>query len=186
MTWPASDVVTTNLDAGSDNAATARADLLDLATKFNQMRNAVTTFMQGALAWADVTAARLGLGLANHHLVTVDASGNETVNGNLTATGNITAFSDERLKQAWRALPDDLVARLASVRAGTYTLHGREGRYLGVSAQSLRRVLPDAVQADEEGYLSVAYGQAALASCVALAEELVALRAEVARMKEGR
>jgi hypothetical protein len=78
------------------------------------------------------------------------------------------------------------VARLANVRAGTYSLYDRETRYVGVSAQSLQRVLPDAVQADEEGYLSVAYGQAALAACVALAEEVVALRGEVARLREGR
>jgi hypothetical protein len=186
MTWPASDVTTTNLDAGSDNAATARADLLDLAQKFNQLRNHVSTFMQGALLWADVAAARLALGISNHEKIAVDSSGNLAVTGTITATGNISAYSDERLKHTWHALPGDLVARLASVRSGTYSLYDRETRYVGVSAQSLQRVLPDAVQTDEEGYLSVAYGQAALAACVALAQEVVALRGEVVRLREGR
>jgi hypothetical protein len=186
MTWPASDVTTTNLDAGSDNAATARADLFDLAQKFNQLRNHVSTFMQGALQWADAAAARLALGIGNHEKITVDSSGNLSVTGTITATGNISAYSDERLKHAWEALPGDMVARLANVRAGTYSLYDRDTRYVGVSAQSLQRVLPDAVQADEEGYLSVAYGQAALARAWSLAEEVVVLRAEVTRLREGR
>lgn len=38
MTYPTVDVNLTNLDAGTDNPALARTDLLDLATKFNGLR----------------------------------------------------------------------------------------------------------------------------------------------------
>lgn len=38
MTWPTTNVPTTNLDAGADNPSEARADLKDLADKFNQVR----------------------------------------------------------------------------------------------------------------------------------------------------
>ncbi|HET8871269.1 MAG TPA: hypothetical protein VFM48_12565 [Aquabacterium sp.] len=37
MTWPTGSVPTTNVDAGTDSPASARADLLDLITKANQM-----------------------------------------------------------------------------------------------------------------------------------------------------
>lgn len=236
MTWPASDVSTVNMDAGVDNPATARLQLLDLAQKFNQLRNHVTAFAQGLLAAADAAAARLTLGLANHQLLTMDTSGNastsgtvtaggfstsgsmsagsatvtnglsagslstggtltagnSTINGNLnatgaiTASGNVTGYSDERLKDRWADLPAEFVERLASVKAGTFCLKGQDKRYAGVSAQSLQGLLPEAVECDEEGLLSVAYGNAALVACIALAQEVVDLRHQVAQLRGER
>lgn len=178
MTWPTADVSTTSLDAGSDSAATARASLLDLAQKFNQMRAHVSAFMQGLLGSASAGTACTALGLGNHGLLTVDAS------GNLTAPGNVTAYSDERLKEAWEEIPPDFVHFLAHVRAGTYQRKAGDGqRYAGVSAQSLQELLPEAVQRDQHGMLSVAYGNAALLACVALAREVQALRAEVRQLR---
>ena len=63
MTWPTSDVTTTTVDAGSDNAGTARTTFLDLIQKFNQARNHVSTFMQGMLDDVDQAAAQATLGL---------------------------------------------------------------------------------------------------------------------------
>lgn len=60
MTWPSSDVVTTAMDAGSDTPP--RAEIKSWADKFNQLRNHVTTFMQGVLAAADAAAARTAIG----------------------------------------------------------------------------------------------------------------------------
>lgn len=64
MTWPTTDVVTDNLDAGADNPATARGDLLDLVQKFNALRAHVSTFAATVLAAADAAAARTALGAA--------------------------------------------------------------------------------------------------------------------------
>lgn len=50
MTWPTADVTTTSLDAGTDSPQTARAHLLDLAQKFNQMRAHGAVFEQGLAA----------------------------------------------------------------------------------------------------------------------------------------
>lgn len=186
MTWPASDVNVTNLDAGGDSAATARGDLLDLFQKFNQLRNHASTFMRGILEAADAAAARLGLGLANHQLVTVDGSANLTVAGTVTAA-NVASTSDERLKEAWAGLPVEFVSQLASVHAGTFQRKDGDGtRLAGVSAQSLQQLLPEAVHQDADGYLSVSYGPAALVAAIALAREVEELRAEVRRLKDGR
>lgn len=185
MTWPASAINATNLDAGADSAATARADLLDAIQKVNQLIAHVSSFMQTMLTRSDAAGVRGDIGLANHQLVTVDASGNVSVPGSLTAGGNVTAYSDERLKSEWAELPADFVQRLAEVKAGTFRHEWRQegGRMVGVSAQSLDRLLPEAVEENPEGLLSVAYGQAALAACIALAREARALRLELQQLK---
>lgn len=101
--------------------------------------------------------------------------------GNFTATGNITANSDERLKTDWADLGDDFIERLAEVKVGTFTRVDSGERQVGVSAQSLQPVVPEAVLKGE--HLSVAYGNAALAAAIALARGVVSLRRELNEMK---
>lgn len=88
MAWPGSDVGTTNTDAGTDIPANARANLLDLMQKFNQLRNHVTAFMQGLLGSADAAAARATLGVP-------DAFGlrNKIINGAMRTNLNGDSFT---------------------------------------------------------------------------------------------
>lgn len=101
--------------------------------------------------------------------------------GNLASTGNLTANSDERLKRDWKPLSSDLLTGIARVKSGTFTRRDTGARQVGVSAQDLQKVIPEAV--DGAAILSVAYGQAAMVVCVELAkrvlrlEEMLALRA---------
>lgn len=120
-----------------------------------------------------------GGGAASDELFRVDAS------GNFTSAANVTAYSDERLKKNWRDFQHDFVDQLAEVRAGTYERIDSGAKHVGVSAQSLQDVMPEAVLEDELGMLSVSYGNAALAACVHLAREIVELRERV-RQLEGR
>jgi hypothetical protein len=104
--------------------------------------------------------------------------------GNMVAAGNVTAYSDEKLKTNWQILPFDFVARLAEVKNGTYDRIDEDGmRQVGVSAQSLQKVMPEAVVVGLEGTLTVAYGNAALASAIELAKRVVALEAKLAAMQ---
>lgn len=64
MTWPTVAITTTNLDAGTDSPATARADLLDAVTKTNQMIAHVSTFGATVLDDANAATARTTLGAA--------------------------------------------------------------------------------------------------------------------------
>ena len=103
--------------------------------------------------------------------------------GNLTTNGNVTAYSDERKKKNWRHVTENYVEKLADVKAGVYDRTDTGISQVGVSAQSLQKILPEAVIEDDNGFLSVAYGHAALASVVELAKEVVKLRAEIAELK---
>jgi hypothetical protein len=106
--------------------------------------------------------------------------------GNIIATANVIAYSDETLKAEWRDLAPDFLDRLAGVKMGVYARTDTDLEQVGVGAQSLRAVLPEAVIEGPDGLLGVAYGNAALAACVALAREVVALRAEVEELKRSR
>lgn len=106
------------------------------------------------------------------------------MSGNLTMAGNVTAYSDERKKKNWRAVTNNFVEKLAEVKSGVYERTDEEITQVGVSAQSFQELLPEAVLEDNSGFLSVAYGNAALTSAVELAKELVALKTLVKDLKE--
>ena len=106
-----------------------------------------------------------------------------TMAGALTMASNVTAHSDERLKKDWTSLPDDFIAKLAKLKSGTYTRIDSGERQVGVGAQSLQPLLPEAVLADSDGTLSVAYGNAALVSAVELAKDNVELRARIEKLE---
>jgi hypothetical protein len=99
--------------------------------------------------------------------------------GNFVATGNVTAYSDERVKTNWRDFSSDTIANLARVKSGIFDRTDQEMTQVGVSAQSLRKVLPDAILEDADGRLSVSYGNAAMASVIELCKEVVMLRARL-------
>ena len=105
------------------------------------------------------------------------------MSGNLTMAGNVTAYSDERLKKDWEEVQPDFIEQLSKVKSGTYTRIDNEERQAGVSAQSLRTVLPETVITDADGTLAVAYGNAAMVSVVELAKEIIALREEIEKLR---
>ena len=76
--------------------------------------------------------------------------------------------------------------KLANVKNGIYDRIDREITQVGVSAQSLQKLLPEAVDeaGDEMKTLSVSYGSAALASAVELAKELVETKKVVADLQK--
>jgi len=121
---------------------------------------------------------------ANSNLIGfLGGSGNWIMNvdeaGNVTGVGNVTAYSDERLKTNWRDLPADFLDQLANLKMGIYDRKDNGETQVGVGAQGLQRFLPQAVREGVDGFLSVAYGNAAMAACVVLARELRELKKKV-------
>lgn len=103
--------------------------------------------------------------------------------GNVGASGNVTSSSDERLKKNWRVVNEGFVRRLATVKNGVYERIDQEMTQVGVSAQSLRQVLPEAVMENDDGMLSVAYGNAALVAAIELAKEVELLKKQIAELR---
>ena len=102
--------------------------------------------------------------------------------GTLSATV-MTASSDERLKTNWKSLPDNFVSQLANVKSGIFDRIDFSITDVGVGAQSLQTVLPEAVVNGADGYLSVNYGGAALVAAIELAKQVQELRAEITILK---
>jgi hypothetical protein len=96
-----------------------------------------------------------------------------------TCGGNVTAYSDETLKMNWRGFPADFIEQLAQVQAGIYDRIDRKQTQVGVGAGSLEKVMPNAVQQNENGIRSVSYGNAALAAVVELAKRIVSLEKQI-------
>jgi len=88
-------------------------------------------------------------------------SNNVHIGGDLNVVGDITAFytSDQRLKDNIAAIEDPL-AKVLSISGNTYTWNEnstKEGNDVGVIAQEILEVLPEAVITRDNGYLAVDY-----------------------------
>ncbi|RYF36279.1 MAG: hypothetical protein EOO21_02330, partial [Comamonadaceae bacterium] len=93
------------MDAGGDSPANARTQLLDLATKFNLLRNHFSAFMQGLATAADAAAARIALGATSTGIALFTATSVTTARTALgaTATG-VALFTASSVAAARTAL----------------------------------------------------------------------------------
>ena len=83
--------------------------------------------------------------------------GGISVTGEITASGDITAFSDARVKENIETI-DNALDKVTQLRGVEYNKIGSEEKSIGVVAQEIREVLPEVVKENEDGMLSVAYG----------------------------
>ena len=128
-----------------------------------------TTSTSGSLSTASIS---------NTNVVSYNAS-----TGACSAV-SFSASSDERLKTNWRDVAPDFIEQLASVKSGIFDRVEAGNTEVGVGAQSLQKVLEQAVTAGEDGLLSVNYGGAALVAAIKLAERVVALEARLAALEK--
>ncbi len=92
------------------------------------------------------------------------------VSGNILASGDITAFSDARLKENVKTLPNALKS-VKAMRGVTYNKIGEEKQSIGVIAQEVQAVLPQLVSEHNDGMLSVAYGNVTAVLIEAIKEQ---------------
>jgi hypothetical protein len=104
----------------------------------------------------------------------------------IVCSGNITANSDETLKTNWQLVDDDFLSNLSQVKSGIYDrIDMHETTQMGVSAQSLQKVVPHAVLTNgENGLLSVAYGNVALVASIELSKKVLSLESELLALKK--
>lgn len=79
--------------------------------------------------------------------------------GNVTATGDLTAYSDARLKTNVNTI-DKALDKVLQMRGVTYvrTDNNDTAEKIGVIAQEMQQVLPQVVQENSDGFLTVSYG----------------------------
>ena len=107
-----------------------------------------------AMTSGDVTGA---LGYTPANRAGDSFSGSISVSGTITATGDITAYSDASLKTDVATIKGAL-ALVERMRGVTYARIDTGVRGIGVIAQELKGLLPEAVAENPDGMLSVAYG----------------------------
>jgi hypothetical protein len=110
-------------------------------------------------------------------------SGTVTVSGALNVTGDITAFftSDQRLKDNITPIPN-AVDKVLSISGNTFDWNEKsekEGNDVGVVAQEILKVLPEAVTTRDNGYLAVRYEKLV----PLLIEAIKELKAEINELK---
>lgn len=98
-------------------------------------------------------AFRIGGGSAGDGTVrlVVDSS------GNLTATGDLTAFSDLRLKKNVKPIRSAL-QKVQGLHGVMYERIDTGAKATGLIAQDVQRVIPEAVLTNDDGIMSVSYG----------------------------
>lgn len=148
---------------GEANEDWLRADINDVKTggylRFNnglqlQLGSSGHTQLHG-----DTTNSYLDLNSGNFFI----RSGSTTrftfarSTGHFTTVGNVIAYSDLRLKKEIEVI-EDALAKVRRIRGITYTDIETGELRTGVIAQELDKVLPQAVHENEDGMLSVAYG----------------------------
>jgi hypothetical protein len=134
----------------------------------------LSSFTANGIVYASSTSA-----LATSSALTFDGT-------NFSTTGTVTSTSDDRLKTNWRSVTDNFLEKLAAVKSGVYDRTDQELTQAGVSAQSLKVALPEAVLINENEMLSVAYGNAALVACVELAKKVIELEARLVELGDNR
>lgn len=107
-----------------------------------------------SLASADVTGA---LGFTPANKAGESFTGSISVSGTITATGDVTAFSDARLKTDVETVSDAL-DRVRKLRGVTFTQRDTGSRGIGLVAQELAPIVPEAVMTHDDGLMSVAHG----------------------------
>ena len=123
--------------------------------------NLVITSDMASLRNDMVIGGGLGLGMPNP-VMNLDGSGTRVaVSGDIFSTGTVITQSDVRAKTDIRPIMGAL-DRVRQLRGYTFaTATGGDRRHVGLIAQEVQRVLPEAVYGggpDGEGMISIAYG----------------------------
>jgi hypothetical protein len=134
------------------NGVGAKIDFSDgVSGSYNQIGTIKYLHQDGSVTGAGVTS--------NDGFVISGTEANTVVRieGHLVATGDITAYSDERLKENVEII-DGAVEKVNQLRGVTYDRKDGTGSSTGLIAQDVQAVLPEAVVEDDEGMMSVKYG----------------------------
>ena len=144
-----------NLYVGGDLVVSSNSTLVSSAGSFGNIKIAVTDDNT-----IDTSSGNLKLSAAAGGS-RIEILKDTTITGILSVTDDITAFwsSDERLKDNITPIEDPL-AKVLSISGNTFDWNdksNKSGHDVGVIAQEIEKVLPEAVVTRDNGYLAVDY-----------------------------
>ena len=151
--------------SGLVNGASAAFDTLKEIQDAMATDAELTAAINGLTIGNGTVTMSAGNGLSGGGAFSMNQTNSETVSfamsgsftGGFTATGDITAYSDESLKTNIQTI-DGALGRVESIRGVTFDRIEDGSTSVGVVAQELEAVLPEAVKTDENGLKHVAYG----------------------------
>lgn len=130
------------------------------------------------------STGRLGVNLAiSANRITMPAFEIDVI-GTIRATTDVLTNSDARLKTDLQTIPDP-VDKVSKLTGYTYTRtdvpsEDQHRRFVGLIAQDLQQVLPEAVNQDDQGYLAISYGNLS----ALLVEAIKDLTTRIARIED--
>ena len=143
-----------NLTVSGNLIIDSSSTLVSSAGSFGNIQIAVTDDNT-----IDTSSGNLKLGATSGSLV--DILTNTTITGILSVTDDITAFwsSDERLKDNITKI-DNPLDKVLSISGNTFDWNeksNKSGHDVGLIAQEIEKILPEAVTTRDNGYLAVDY-----------------------------
>jgi hypothetical protein len=143
-----------DINVNGDIIIASASTLVSSAGSFGNIQVAVTDDNT-----IDTLTGDLKLSAVAGNLVAIQT--NTTITGILSVTDDITAFwsSDERLKDNITPI-DDPLAKVLSISGNTFDWNdnsNKSGHDVGLIAQEIEKVLPEAVTTRDNGYLAVDY-----------------------------
>jgi hypothetical protein len=103
----------------------------------------------------------------------MSVTGEVRVSTGVLSNGYVTALSDIRKKNVVSFVDVD-IEQIAKMPVFNFTWkEGKQGTYLGTSAQEIQKLFPAAVSTMKDGYLAMDYGATALAAAVLTARKVV-------------
>ena len=183
--WPAWSEVTskpTSKSAWGQTYLNASSEFQDISGNMSSVGN--ITFSAsgksiGGLLYFDTTNSRIGLG-------TPSPSYKLHVAGDIYATGGVSCLSDLRKKDVLTYQWAPCLSMIADAPIIRYIMKDDEQKRerIGSVAQYWQKVMPETVNADAEGTLSMNYGEISLVSVIAMAREVKRLKAEIEQLKK--
>jgi hypothetical protein len=152
--------------SGSSQVITSNAITLGTHTTGNYVATITGTANQITVAGSGLETAAVTLSTPQDiHTSATPTFAGLTINGAITATGDITAYytSDERLKENIQPIQNAL-SKIETISGNEYNwkegfeeIHTKKGNDIGVIAQEIQKILPQAVVERDNGYLGVNY-----------------------------
>ena len=183
--WPAWSEVTskpTSKSAWGQTYLNASSEFQDISGNMSSVGDisfSASGKSIGGLLYFDTTNSRIGLG-------TPSPSYKLHVAGDIYATGGVSCLSDLRKKDVLTYKWAPCLSMIADAPIIRYIMKDDEQKRerIGSVAQYWQKVMPETVNADAEGTLSMNYGEISLVSVIAMAREVKRLKAEIEQLKK--